>query len=230
MAGKAAGEGQRRHDAQLQKLLKKAAELFAAQGYDRTSMRDIAQATGMSLAGLYYYCAGKQELLFLIQDTAFGAILEALHAGLPAQPDAVARLRFFIANHLRYFSTHMAELKVCSRELTTLKAPYYAQVAAKRRAYFDTAKGLLQELQAAYGVADTDLGTTALFLFGALNWIYTWYRPSRDGDPEVLATKLTRLFLYGFLGQAAWPAPDGFAPPAPAASPFHAEESAHGPR
>ena len=33
----------------------KAAEVFATSGFDRASIRDLAKAADMSLAGLYYY-------------------------------------------------------------------------------------------------------------------------------------------------------------------------------
>ena len=43
----------RHYDEQLQQILKTSAKIFAEKGFHRTSIRDIARATGMSLAGLY---------------------------------------------------------------------------------------------------------------------------------------------------------------------------------
>ena len=54
-----------------------AAGVFAEQGFDAASIRDVAKATGMSLAGLYYYYRGKDEILFDIQNEAFGTLLDA---------------------------------------------------------------------------------------------------------------------------------------------------------
>jgi AcrR family transcriptional regulator len=42
-------------DQKLDGLLSSAAREFAQRGYDRTSMRDLARVSGISLAGVYYY-------------------------------------------------------------------------------------------------------------------------------------------------------------------------------
>src|SRR6266568_4591096 len=53
----------RPYDERLEQLLSRAARVFADRGYHSTTMRDLAGATGMSLAGMYYYVWGKEELL-----------------------------------------------------------------------------------------------------------------------------------------------------------------------
>ena len=49
----------RPYDQRFDSLLTHAARVFAERGYDRTTMRDLAAASGMSLAGIYYYVRGK---------------------------------------------------------------------------------------------------------------------------------------------------------------------------
>ena len=39
----------------------------------------------------------------------------------------------------------------------------------------------------------------AYALFGMMNWIYTWYKPTGPVPPDRLADDLTHLFLNGFL-------------------------------
>ena len=67
-----------RYDQKLEFILRTAARIFAEKGYHPTTMRDISRATRVSLAGLYYYCKSKEELLFLIQDNCFGRVLARL--------------------------------------------------------------------------------------------------------------------------------------------------------
>src|SRR5580698_9823821 len=93
----AAGSGVRRaspsYDRKLDELLRQAAAVFRTRGYHQASMRDIARATGVSLAGLYYYFSSKEELLFLIQRHAFETILAAAKDGLRDLQDPEERLR-----------------------------------------------------------------------------------------------------------------------------------------
>lgn len=47
-------------------ILSAACEAFARRGFHQASIREIARAAGLSLAGLYHYVGGKEELLFQI--------------------------------------------------------------------------------------------------------------------------------------------------------------------
>ena len=82
-----------RYDQKLEFILRTSARIFADKGYHSTTMRDISRETGVSLAGLYYYCKSKEELLFLIQDNCFGRVLESLEERLRSETDPLARLR-----------------------------------------------------------------------------------------------------------------------------------------
>ncbi|HMG18229.1 MAG TPA: helix-turn-helix domain-containing protein, partial [Gemmatimonadales bacterium] len=61
----------RPYDERLDHLLARAARVFADKGYHPTTMRDLSAASGMSLAGMYYYVRGKEDLLALIQERCF---------------------------------------------------------------------------------------------------------------------------------------------------------------
>src|SRR3954470_16335312 len=96
-----------KHDQKLEFILRNAARIFAEKGYHSTSMRDIARATNVSLAGLYYYCKSKEELLFLIQDNCFGRVHERLQERLREASGAIEKLRLVIENHLSFFAANM---------------------------------------------------------------------------------------------------------------------------
>ena len=82
-----------RFDEKLVHLLTCAARAFAEQGYEKTSIRQVAQAAGSSLAGLYHYVSCKEELLFFIQYHTFGVLAEELEGILnkPAAPESTAK-------------------------------------------------------------------------------------------------------------------------------------------
>jgi AcrR family transcriptional regulator len=92
-----------RYDRRLAEILVHATEVFCKKGYEGASMRDLSRASGMSLAGLYYYFESKERLLFLIQKHAFSTIVERLKARLESVDDREDRIRIFILNHLEYF-------------------------------------------------------------------------------------------------------------------------------
>ena len=98
----------------------RAAEVFAEKGFDGASIRDVAKATDMSLAGLYYYYRGKDDILFDIQNEAFTTLLDQHAEALAGVKDPEEKLQRVIEGHLAFFANHLAEMKVMSRESEAL--------------------------------------------------------------------------------------------------------------
>ncbi len=187
-------------DQKLEGLLSSAAREFALRGYDRTSMRDLARASGVSLAGVYYYVQSKEELLFLIQSRNFEAVIAGMRDTLRGATDPVERLQRFIDNHLDYFATHMAEMKVLSREADALEGEFLQRVNDMKRQYTRALMDVLAEIEKAHGPAHANRRVAAYSLFGMMNWIYTWYDPLGDVGVELLSQTICRLFLGGYVG------------------------------
>jgi AcrR family transcriptional regulator len=62
------------------RILSEAARLFVARGYDGISMREIAEACGVSKAGLYYYFKDKEELFVEILYSYLKELSQAIGA------------------------------------------------------------------------------------------------------------------------------------------------------
>ncbi|HNB72999.1 MAG TPA: TetR/AcrR family transcriptional regulator [Acidobacteriota bacterium] len=193
------------YDQKLNFILHTSAQVFAEKGYDRASLRDISRATGFSLAGLYYYFRSKEELLFLISDITFATIWKRLEQALTPQDSeelpAIEQLNRLIFNHLDFYVAHMPEMKVLSVEADALSGEWQKQVNDRKRRYTERCVKILTDLQAQAGREPnpTECRLSALALFGMMNWLYQWYDPKRDGSPVELSTKMSTIFLHGFL-------------------------------
>ena len=185
-----------RFDRRLGQILDHATEVFCHKGYEGASMRDLSRATGMSLAGLYYYFESKERLLFLIQKHNFTTILEKLNARLEKVTDPEERIRVFILNHLQYFMSNQQGLKVLSHEDEALKNSLGSEIAGIKREYYRICLGLMEDLRRSRGL-DFNARTAALSLFGMINWIYTWYNSRVDGNAETLAEQMGNIILTG---------------------------------
>jgi AcrR family transcriptional regulator len=187
-------------DQKLDGLLAAAARVFAQRGYAETSMRDLAKASGVSLAGVYYYVQSKEELLYLIQSRNFDAVITGMRESLAGITDPIERLARFIDNHLDYFASHMAEMKVLSHESGALTGDYLHGVNEKKREYTRTLMEILEAIEQTHGPAHTNRRVAAYSLFGMMNWIYNWYDPLGDVGVELLSQSVCRLFLGGYVG------------------------------
>ncbi|HEY7770298.1 TetR/AcrR family transcriptional regulator [Longimicrobium sp.] len=183
------------YDEKLESILRAAAAIFAEKGYHQASIRDIARSTGVSLSGLYYYFNSKEELLFLIQDHAFGTLLNNLERLLAGEEQPHRRLRLLMENHLRYFIANTAEMKVLSHEAEALTGDFRRRVNAKKRRLTEIAMEILGEIRPA---GDVDLRVATFAMFGMMNWLYNWHRADRDVPLDKIVDDMYRIFLEGF--------------------------------
>jgi AcrR family transcriptional regulator len=84
-----------------------AMELFAEQGYDKTSLREIAERLGVTKAAVYYHFRTKEEIVGSLFDDQLTAITELVEWGR-SQPPGPERSRGLIER----YSTHLASTGV----------------------------------------------------------------------------------------------------------------------
>jgi len=190
-----------RYDRRLAEILAHATEVFCKKGYEGASMRDLSRASGMSLAGLYYYFESKERLLFLIQKHTFATIVQRLKARLEGVSDPEKQIRILILNHLEYFLANPASMKVLTHEADVLKNEFASEVAAIKREYYRICVGLLDGLKRDRGL-EFSTRIAVLSLFGMMNWIYTWHNPRVDADAEQIAREMGDIFLRGVMDGA----------------------------
>jgi len=164
-------------------------------------MRDLSRASGISLAGLYYYFESKERLLFLIQKHTFSTIVQRLKSRLQDVDDPEQQIRIFILNHLEYFLANQAGMKVLSHEADALKNGFAAEVAAIKREYYRICLGLMDELKRERGL-EFSTRIAVLSLFGMMNWIYTWHNSRIDADAESIGREMSDIFLRGVMNGA----------------------------
>ena len=189
----------RHHDEKLRQILKSSAKIFAEKGFHSTSIRDIARATRMSLAGLYYYFSTKEELLFLIQEQCFLTLLQRWEKNAELHNDARVRIRVFVENHLGFFLHNMFEMKVMAREDESLTGEFQEKILLLKRRYVKVLMDLIEEMQSLEGGRGINLRAATFSLFGMMNWIYTWYHPNRDLPLSELIEQMLRIYFFGIL-------------------------------
>jgi len=187
-------------DRKLEDILRHAAAVFRALGYHQASMRDIARATGVSLAGLYHYCPSKKHLLYMIQRHAFEQLLGAARAALAPIAEPAERIETFVRLHLQFFLEHPNEMKVLTHEEESLEEDLRRDVKAIKKAYYQLCFDQVEALKEARSLSELNTRLAVLALFGMMNWIYTWYNPKVDPGSAVMARQMTDIFLKGIIG------------------------------
>jgi AcrR family transcriptional regulator len=94
-----------------ERILAVAQERFTHQGYDKTSLRDIAERLEITKAALYYYFPRKEDILLELH-LRLHTLGETVIAELEAAPDGAARVAIWprLANEMIDFMVDNREL------------------------------------------------------------------------------------------------------------------------
>jgi len=181
-----------------------AAKIFCDKGYDATSMSDIADAVGITKAGIYHYVKSKQDLLFAIMNFAMDRLEVRVLAPAQAIADAEQRLRAILHNHALLIIEGSAPegyspLTVLNDEMAGLTPAHRRKVQQRKRVYMDLMRDTLRQLKDEGKLKDVDATVAAFSLFGMLLWLSRWYRPDGRLTGEEVANEIEKIALGGLL-------------------------------
>lgn len=179
-----------------------AVELFATQGYAKTSVQQIVTAAGVTKGAMYHYFTSKDDLLFGIYDqllTMQKAHLDALIAeGQERGDDVDAVLRAVCVDVVETSIDRMREGTVFFQSAHMLSDERQREVVRRRRDYHDTFAGLVERGRAE-GRYRTDVPVAVIVahFFSDVHYLSQWYSPSGPESKHLVAAQLTDLFLAG---------------------------------
>ena len=176
-------------------ILQVAVGLFNEQGYDATSVADLAARLGLTKSALYHHFDSKEQLLAEALDEALsaleGVLDDAATGGTPAERlDAV--LRGAVEVLIDRLPSVTLLLRVRGNSDTE-------RAALERRRLFDQRVTELVRAAQDAGLirADIDGAVTTRLVFGMINSVVEWYRPSGPIDRERLAHDIVTITLDG---------------------------------
>ncbi|MCV7195772.1 TetR/AcrR family transcriptional regulator [Mycobacterium angelicum] len=188
----------RKIPAQIADRLPGAAELFAERGLNDTKIEDVAAATGIAKATLYYYFAGKEEILaFLLEDT-LQHVADEVTTIVDGEGSGAERLHAVISAQLRVMAQRPAVCRALIGELgRAARMPVIADMIGT--AYFEPVETLL-----CAGAADGSLVATdnaraaAVALFGAVTISALTYLVTADAlEEDLIAGTIHDVLFFG---------------------------------
>ena len=180
-----------------QDILRTAARLFQQQGYDATSMNDVAAALKLSKGGLYHHFQSKDEILFNLMNHALDVTQERVIDAVQDIADPEERLRTVIRRHIEVvMSVRDREITVMLHENHPLPPAMRRKINARKKDYVHFMENLIAEVQRQRGSkANVSARASAFALLGMINWIYQWYRPEGALQEETLVREYTEIFF-----------------------------------
>ena len=185
---------------QIAERLPAAAELFAERGLNDTKIEDVAAATGVAKATLYYYFAGKEEILAFLLEDVLRQIASEVRATVGRKGSGAERLHAVVGAQLRLMAQRPAVCRALIGELGRAgRMPVVADMITA--AYLEPVETLLLEGAADGSLVEVDNArAAAIALFGAVTISALTYLITDDAlDEDLVARTIHNVVFVGLL-------------------------------
>lgn len=175
-------------------------EMVAKQGYDLTSISDLAGELNLSKGLIIYHFGSKDRLLQAMAESYMLRRLEELNVLIKEVDSSLYRLQLLIYSLVLAHLEDRAATIAVSREFVRFAAePFMTDVAALRSRYIGLVSGIVDEGVANGEVEPTDSRVVTLQLLGMCNWAWTWLRPEGRRTIEEVAHTFVQLASHGLV-------------------------------
>ena len=189
------------HDQKRAEILKSAARVFAAYGFDRASMSDLARECGISKANIYHYYNGKDALLFDILDTKLSNLRNRMFALDLNGKTAAEKLHMLTREILLAYEGYDDEHKIQTGGFHMLPDEQQKVLRSYQREMVSLLSETIAETAPAkFADQPLKLRSVTMSVFGMLNWFYMWNTEADQKAREDYAATVANLTLAGVSG------------------------------
>ena len=172
-------------------LVRAAATLFARQGFDRTSVREIAEVAEIASGTLFYHFETKDDLLEAIIHKGIAEGYSSMQEALSLAPNGpLSHFRTLAAAHIESIHGELRDVhRVWIREWGRLSAQARARMRPEAHKYRELLDKILTELEVA-GHLRTEPVMMRHVLVPALNWTTSWAKVTTRKARQQLAQQI----------------------------------------
>jgi AcrR family transcriptional regulator len=180
------------------KILETAAKVICDKGYEGTSIQDIAEATGLTKAGLYHHIRSKEHLLHEIINYGMDVFEEQVLDQVMAIADPLERLKSCMEKNI-LLVTHgwSKEVIIILHEHATLHGQARAQINARKKRYVHFLENSFAEAMRAQRIRRVQPKVAAFAFLGMVLWIYKWFRADGEVSEAELVKEMQNVFFGG---------------------------------
>ena len=188
-------------DGRRTQILRQAALTFLHNGYDASSMSQIADGCGITKPGLYYHFRGKQDLLFAIMNHAMDLLEERTLAAMLSADTHEEQLRSILHSHVRLITEleDGALTILVVTERNGLRPEDRRIIEQRVRTYTALIRATLEGLRAAGRLREIDSAVATASLLGLVVWTSRWYRKSGRLSGDEIADQIAELGMSSVL-------------------------------
>lgn len=144
-------------------IVKAAVPLFSEKGFHKTTTRELARASGLSIGALYEYVQSKEDVLFLVCQHIHHEVETRLRLSLSEHASAAVRLRCAIEAFLQVMNRMQADVLLIYQESKSLPPAFLSEVLAHETRITQVFEQLLKEgiVEGSFDLAEQEVALLA---------------------------------------------------------------------
>ncbi|MEV3979478.1 TetR/AcrR family transcriptional regulator [Nonomuraea sp. NPDC049758] len=159
-----------------QRLLAEATRLFAARGFEGTSVQEIVQAAGVTKGAMYHYFDSKDDLLHEIYARLLRMQMDRLTRIADGPGTIRERLHRAAADVVETTTANLDDSKIFFRSMHLLATEKQKTVRAERRRYHERFRDLVADGQRTGVLSDRVPAELVVdYFFGSVHHLGTWF-------------------------------------------------------
>ena len=183
--------------ARRQEIVGVALDLIAENGFQKTSMREIAVLANMGKSSLYDFFKTKDEIVVYAVEKEIEENIQKVHRIIADESSPEQCLRKIMLNHLGVPKQYRTVLMWLNTESDYLGEEYKNRLKAVRYAYQDIIKSVIENGVTEGIFRKTDTALMARLLINSIIAIIYTSRPS--DSPEKMLNETMNIFLHGIM-------------------------------
>jgi AcrR family transcriptional regulator len=200
-------------------ILLAAADVLRRNGYEATTMKDIAAQVNLTAASLYHHFKSKDFLLLSVLETGLQVAIDQMERILHTPQPCADRLRAMITGHIVDVTANPAvgaamvfEIRSLMNARPGIAGSIHSDAAfierrdaffRQRDAFENLFRRIIKEGIAAGEFREVDAAVFTRAMLGAHNWVGVWYRPGGRLTGQEVAAIMADTFITSLTGGLA---------------------------
>lgn len=183
-------------------VLEAGVKLFNDQGYERTSLDDIANSLNITKRTIYYYVQSKDEILFECMKIGFDLSNRILTSSADQSVSSLDRIKILIDEYTSWVATDFGACIALLR-VSALSPERRAELNRSKFTLDERLRNLIRQGIDDGTILPCDPKLVSAAIFGAMNWLPYWNRTDSPVPNDNIRAEFARLFVAGLTAPSA---------------------------
>jgi AcrR family transcriptional regulator len=199
---------EREYNLRREEILKQAEEVFAAKGYYKATVMEIAEASGFAVGTIYQYFGSKEELFSSMVSEKLEILYGGIRRAVAGKENALEKIRALVAANFLFVENNVSFCNIFIRRGSASMGEGVVDLREKMIAdyleHVDFIAAVISEGVTAGIIKQQDPRLLAFVLAGMINsFVMSWMKAAERGSLSDLTETMLAIFFEGVKARTA---------------------------